>query len=817
MVKFNPLQIVGREKIKIRYQSSDNLICEDTPQFIETRCKCCGTLLRHPLNEYKFKCTICEVTIILKSKSNPSSNSNSPGGLSGGRRPNPSFIEFSDLVKHCRELYERDYSNTNVSSQQRFQYFIPVEKYISENFGSAEALNRCFRPVVRDQIIDYERTVAFYNLIGSIPTKRPLYLMLRVFDEILKRPKIRLKRLDDYLFIFFIMELPSLRHCVNNSHTISKSPKVKDLSYSILKRCIGYLGSMDPKLKVKLTSNLVNLRPGKFQKQWELLNIYLTYQFLKLGPGPRTQPTKINFAGMVPNEPSPRDESKENAAGYFFHSGRLKIPLESRFRIEKYGIDWHITTVCQLMKIYFEAHCRKPKGDISMFYNMVVDFIDYKRDFITWHKMNREQWKTLEELELMQTHETRYTTICQYPFLMSLGVKIAVMEFETGKMMEHNAEQAFLKALDSKRLYDVHFRVKVRRTHVTQDSLLSIQRHPHDLKKSLRVEFANEPGIDAGGLKKEWFLLLTRELFHPNHGLFQYVEESRLSWFAYGTSGLKLHGESNTQLYYLFGVVLGLAIYNSTILDVHFAKALYKKLCHEKLEFKDYEELYPETARNLQKMLDYEEPDFEDVFGLTFETTYFDILSAKSITKPLCSGGESIPVTLQNKREFVDKWVKFYMEDEVAASFSSFQSGFSRVIGDGLAFPMFRSCEVERLICGSIEQDMDFTQLRAVTKYHGGYNDKTPIIEWLWELLPQLEHEKQQRFLHFVTGSDRVPVTGLATLPFKITRTVTGADTQLPTAHTCFNELCLYEYGSRDDLKNRLLIALELYEGYGFK
>ena len=78
--------------------------------------------------------------------------------------------------------------------------------------------------------------------------------MLRVFDEILKRPKIRLKRLDDYLFIFFIMELPSLRHCVNNSHTISKSPKVKDLSYSILKRCIGYLGSMDPKLKVDTMS-----------------------------------------------------------------------------------------------------------------------------------------------------------------------------------------------------------------------------------------------------------------------------------------------------------------------------------------------------------------------------------------------------------------------------------------------------------------------------------------------------------------------------------------------------------------------------------
>jgi E3 ubiquitin-protein ligase HECTD2 len=40
-----------------------------------------------------------------------------------------------------------------------------------------------------------------------------------------------------------------------------------------------------------------------------------------------------------------------------------------------------------------------------------------------------------------------------------------------------------------------------------------------EVKKGLRIEFIGEEGIDAGGLRKEWFLLLVREVFDPNHGM----------------------------------------------------------------------------------------------------------------------------------------------------------------------------------------------------------------------------------------------------------------------------------------------------------
>ena len=39
-----------------------------------------------------------------------------------------------------------------------------------------------------------------------------------------------------------------------------------------------------------------------------------------------------------------------------------------------------------------------------------------------------------------------------------------------------------------------------------------------DIKKGLKIDFIGEEGVDAGGLRKEWFLLLIREVFDEAHG-----------------------------------------------------------------------------------------------------------------------------------------------------------------------------------------------------------------------------------------------------------------------------------------------------------
>lgn len=42
---------------------------------------------------------------------------------------------------------------------------------------------------------------------------------------------------------------------------------------------------------------------------------------------------------------------------------------------------------------------------------------------------------------------------------------------------------------------------------------------PDAFKKQLRVEFEGEQGVDEGGVSKEFYQLVTEELFNPDYGM----------------------------------------------------------------------------------------------------------------------------------------------------------------------------------------------------------------------------------------------------------------------------------------------------------
>lgn len=86
------------------------------------------------------------------------------------------------------------------------------------------------------------------------------------------------------------------------------------------------------------------------------------------------------------------------------------------------------------------------------------------------------------------------------------------------------------------------------------------------------MSFVGEPGLDMGGLTKEWFLLLVREIFDSNYGMFVYHAHSNCYWFSIDNK------EGSLREYNLIGVLMGLAVYNSNILDLHFPSVCYRKL-----------------------------------------------------------------------------------------------------------------------------------------------------------------------------------------------------------------------------------------------
>lgn len=86
------------------------------------------------------------------------------------------------------------------------------------------------------------------------------------------------------------------------------------------------------------------------------------------------------------------------------------------------------------------------------------------------------------------------------------------------------------------------------------------------------------------------------------------------------------------------------------------------------------------------------------------------------------------------------------------------------------------------------------------------YSKESQVIVWLWEVLREFDQETLAKFLFFVTGSFKVPYGGFKNFKLKIERLYNG--NALPTAHTCFNQLDLPEYESKEKMKEKILVAI---------
>ena len=87
-------------------------------------------------------------------------------------------------------------------------------------------------------------------------------------------------------------------------------------------------------------------------------------------------------------------------------------------------------------------------------------------------------------------------------------------------------------------------------------------------------------------------------------------------------------------------------------------------------------------------------------------------------------------------------------------------------------------------------------------------------MKHFWLVISDFSYEQKKSLLSFVTGSDRVPLSGLSSISFIIQRN--GPDTNnLPTSMTCFNRLLLPEYNSKAKLQEKLSKAIENGKGFG--
>ncbi|XP_064620159.1 E3 ubiquitin-protein ligase NEDD4-like isoform X3 [Lineus longissimus] len=376
---------------------------------------------------------------------------------------------------------------------------------------------------------------------------------------------------------------------------------------------------------------------------------------------------------------------------------------------------------------------------------------------------------------------------------------------------------------DYKQKYD-YFRSKLRKPHNVPNkiditvnrrtifensyrTIMSIKR-PDLLKTRLWIEFEGETGLDYGGVAREWFYLLSKEMFNPYYGLFEYSATDNYTLQINPNSGIA--NEDHLSYFKFIGRVAGMAVYHGKLLDGFFIRPFYKMMLGKPIVLADMESVDSEYHNSLQWILDNDPGDLELTFSVDEE--FFGEMKERE----LIPHGGDMKVTEFNKKEYIELIIKWRFIGRVKQQMMSFMDGFNELIPQNM-LQIFDENEVELLLCGL--QDIDVNDWKRNTVYKGEYNPNHPVIINFWKAVYSFNNEMRSRLLQFVTGTSRVPMNGFKELygsngPQQFTIEKWGNSEKLPRAHTCFNRIDLPPFTSYKDTRSKLITAIESTAGF---
>ena len=211
--------------------------------------------------------------------------------------------------------------------------------------------------------------------------------------------------------------------------------------------------------------------------------------------------------------------------------------------------------------------------------------------------------------------------------------------------------------------------LSVRRDQVFLDSFKSLYYKSGDEMKygKLSIRFHGEEGVDAGGVTREWFQVMSRQMFDANYALFVPVASDRTTFHPNKLSHVN---DEHLMFFKFIGRVIGKALYEGRALDCHFSRAVYKRILGKPVSIKDMETLDLDYYKSLLWML---ENDITDIITETFsiETDNFGIIQIVD----LIENGRNVPVTEENKQEYLQLVVEYRLTGSVKMQLEEFLKG----------------------------------------------------------------------------------------------------------------------------------------------
>ncbi|XP_059191629.1 NEDD4-like E3 ubiquitin-protein ligase WWP2 isoform X1 [Centropristis striata] len=355
-----------------------------------------------------------------------------------------------------------------------------------------------------------------------------------------------------------------------------------------------------------------------------------------------------------------------------------------------------------------------------------------------------------------------------------------------------------------------HVKISVSRQTLFEDSFQQIMNvKPYDLRRRLYIIMRGEEGLDYGGIAREWFFLLSHEVLNPMYCLFEYAGKNNYCLQINPASSIN---PDHLTYFRFIGRFIAMALYHGKFIDTGFTLPFYKRMLDKKPTLKDLESIDPEFYNSIMWVKDnnLEECGVELYFAQDME------ILGKVSTHQLKDDGENELVTEENKEEYISLLTDWRFTRGVEEQTKAFLDGFNEVVPlEWLRY--FDEKELELMLCGMQEIDMADWQKNTIYRH---YTKNSKQIHWFWQVVKEMDNEKRIRLLQFVTGTCRLPVGGFAELigsngPQKFCIDKVGKETWLPRSHTCFNRLDLPPYRSLEQLREKLLFAIEETEGFG--
>jgi len=678
-----------------------------------------------------------------------------------------------EMVKLLMEYADQHHINLDLNNKF-WKFFCPIYEAVSSN--NYEQVKLLIEYANQHQIILNMNGLLYNHLVDAIEEKN--IKMLKLLIEYANQHQINLN-LNGFVFnplleatyennieiVKLLIEYANQRQIVLKfrGNAVGRNPMVDAIynkNIEMIKLFIEYANQ-----------NQINLKYNKkeFKDNSEIMNLIQNYEKEKKNKKKRTKKEKK----LIENENNNDDKLPKTPT---------LVIVTNDFYGEEYN---HLDIV---------------KNEF-----LIVTDWNYEDGWVYGHRKDKEEEKGIFPkvfIKIYKNENNVKSVLKKNPFYSEITPEYKIRFEEKIKQLR------YLDEMNLSRYSNIN--IEINRNDLFNDAFYSIMnKSSQELKKKLTIKYIGEEGTDAGGLLRDFFYQLSKEIGNPDYSLFKYSHEDSYELEINPLS--KIVEPDHLQYFRFIGRIIGLAIYNKQYLPISFTLLRYKKILNKPFEFSDLELLDPQLYQNLQQLKNNN--GVESLY-LNF-TIDIDDCFGHHKTIELKPNGANINVTDYNKNEYIDLVIenKFKNSDD-KEQLDALKQGFYEIIPQNINL-LLDEIDLKFLISGINIIDVDDWENN--TEYEGYQKNDITIILF-WECVRKFSNEYRKKLLLFATGNSQVPVTGFKDLQgsgriqhFKIKKMGTVND--LPISHTCFNRIDLPPYTSSTIMKQKLLLAIS--EGIG--